>query len=465
MTHKASFSSILLAIGFLLSSISYSQNALSFDGTDDEIDCGNNASVQITSNQLTLEAWIKPDVWTANVWQGNIINKEQQGSGVDYGYMLRCGNNGSANFNIGDGGWNELTTAQNTLTLNTWQHLAATYDGSYMRIYVNGAIVDSIARNITIGNASSKLFIGSNGTQPRFFSGLIDEVRIWDIARTKRDIQQTMNGEFCGSIPQGLVAYYRFNQGTAGGNNAGLTNLIDDIGVNNGTLLNFALSGNSSNWVAGSPISIGGNQITSFRDTVCQGETYNFGSQVLTGAGTYNDTLLAANGCDSIIELQLDVLAVDTTVSTLIPGTLTALANNVSYQWYDCNAQAIIPGETSDSYTPSDAGGSFAVIITQNGCSDTSSCYHFSGVGLNEFLDSEIDLFPNPVKDILSLNLYYETGWIVFTLSDISGKTIFRDQKLNHQNINLDFSTLESGIYLLHITTETKSGSFKIIRE
>ncbi|PTM01860.1 MAG: hypothetical protein DA405_13345, partial [Bacteroidetes bacterium] len=157
------------------------QNALSFDGTNDYVDCGNNASVQITGNQITLEAWIYPTSWKSLVWQGNIIAKEQNGFGNDNGYMLRAGNNGSLNLTLGSGSWSELISATNTLTLNTWQHVAGTYDGSYLRLYVNGNVVDSMAANITISNSSSTLFIGDNGSGARYFPGTVDEVRIWNI--------------------------------------------------------------------------------------------------------------------------------------------------------------------------------------------------------------------------------------------------------------------------------------------
>jgi hypothetical protein len=100
-----------LAVLALLTTAALAQtvpgNTLAFDGSDDWVDCGNDSSVQITGNAITLEAWIKADTWRSSVWEGCIINKE--GSMPDNGYMLRCGDNGSANFNLGNDGWNEAT--------------------------------------------------------------------------------------------------------------------------------------------------------------------------------------------------------------------------------------------------------------------------------------------------------------------------------------------------------------------
>ena len=75
-------------------------------------------------------------------------------------------------------------------------------------------------------------------------------MRIWNVARTQSEINSNMPNEL--SLPQsGLVAYYKFNQGIANGNNTSITTLIDEIGINNGTLI-----GISSNWIGNSTLSV-----------------------------------------------------------------------------------------------------------------------------------------------------------------------------------------------------------------
>jgi Leucine-rich repeat (LRR) protein len=86
-----------------------------------------------------------------------------------------------------------------------------------------------------------------------YYSGLMDEVRIWNIARTQGEIQTDMHFSGCGDVV-GLLAYYPFNQGIAGGVNTGITTLNDVTpNTNNGTLINFTLSGSTSNWIKGVP--------------------------------------------------------------------------------------------------------------------------------------------------------------------------------------------------------------------
>src|SRR5204863_4469898 len=81
--------------------------------------------------------------------------------------------------------------------------------------------------------------------------GKIDEARVWAIALSQATIAANMNQQLCGG-ELGLRAYYQFNQGVDGGNNAGVTTLPDVSGNgNNGTLGNMALTGPTSNWVQG----------------------------------------------------------------------------------------------------------------------------------------------------------------------------------------------------------------------
>jgi|GEM_PF-2518958 len=228
---------------------------LNFDGINDRIDCGNNTSLQITGQNITLEAWVKINTFANEAFKGNIINKEDNDS--DSGYMLRVGGNGNVNFNLGNESWHELFSPDNSVQLNTWHHLAATYDGLTMKIYVDGIMVANSSDNLIINNAASNLFIGDWHSGGRNFNGSIDEVRVWNIARTDTQIIGSRSCELQGN-ETGLVAYYKFNQGFDSVDNTNITTLTDaTANANNGTVTNFALNGITSNWLAGSPITTG----------------------------------------------------------------------------------------------------------------------------------------------------------------------------------------------------------------
>src|SRR5690606_37604404 len=138
------------------------------------------------------------------------------------------------------------------LSLNTWQHICGTYDGNMMRVYLNGNPVDSLSYSGTItATPLVNLYIGAHVSYSRFYQGKIDEVRVWNKCKTKTEIQNEMNREFCSSM-LGLKLYYKLNQGRVGFFNGNVKTAIDLSGMGNyGALTNFQLNGTASNWVLG----------------------------------------------------------------------------------------------------------------------------------------------------------------------------------------------------------------------
>lgn len=378
------------------------QNGLNFDGVNDRVICGNGSSVQLSGTKITLEAWIYPTAWQPQVFQGNIINKEN--NAPDYGYMLRCGENGRLNFNLGDGSWHERSTPANTLSLNTWQHVAATYDGSKMRLYLNGNLVDSISITLSFTSSLQNLTLGnwSNPSTARCFIGSIDEARVWNIARSKAQIQASMNGELC-SPETGLVACYRLNEGIAGGSNAGVNTTSDfSPNNNNGTLSGFSLSGSTSNWVSGAGLTPG----SSFMQVTASGcnEYTGPGGVIYDSTGVYLDTLQSVHGCDSVIQTNLTLKYVDVAV-TATATSLTANQNLAAYKWMDCNDNyKLVSGGTNQTLFPPDPNGSYAVQVDFGGCIDTSDCYSLQGVGLDELRNDRLSVYPNPGRGLISIS-------------------------------------------------------------
>ena len=301
----------LFIIGFaLISSQLLGQNGLNFDGTDDRVSCGNDTSLQITGKLLTLEAWVYPTSFKTDPWDCNVVCKEDQ-TKTNNGYMLRVGGTGQLNFAMGNGTstWAERNSPNNVLVLNKWQHIAGTYDGKRMRLYVDGNAIDSmdIATSITNTALTINLTIGDHtGTYQRRFQGIIDEVRIWKACRTTAELRAYMNDEFC-SYQKGLRAYYKFNHGKASGSNSSVTSLTDYSGFkNNGTLQNFALSGSSSNWVTGKSMKRA-STLSTLTITACDRYTSASGKFKWATSGTYYDTIQTTMSCDSVLKYVLTI--------------------------------------------------------------------------------------------------------------------------------------------------------------
>ncbi|NUP81081.1 MAG: hypothetical protein HOV96_26395, partial [Nonomuraea sp.] len=159
--------------------------ALSFNGTSSWVTVADSASLRLTGG-MTLEAWVRP---TSVAGWRTVLMKE---FGADLAYaIMGSGSSGPAAFIFTSSGAN--APAASNLPVNAWSHVAATYDGSTLRMFVNGT---QVATNPTVGNlrtGTSPLRIGGNSGSGEYFSGLIDEVRVYNKALTPAQITTDMN--------------------------------------------------------------------------------------------------------------------------------------------------------------------------------------------------------------------------------------------------------------------------------
>jgi glucose/arabinose dehydrogenase/PKD repeat protein len=159
--------------------------ALSFDGTNDRVDVPDASSLDLTTG-MTLEAWVKP---TTNVGWRTVILKER---GSDLLYALYSSNGSKPRVESYTGAEN-TAAGTTTLPLNAWSHLAATYDGTNLRFYLNGALQTTKATTGAMPNTTNPLRIGGNAVWGEYFSGLIDEVRVYNRALSAAEIGTDMN--------------------------------------------------------------------------------------------------------------------------------------------------------------------------------------------------------------------------------------------------------------------------------
>lgn len=270
------------------SSVVNAQNTLHFDGVDDHINLGTVYNFTINES-FSVEAWVKVGP-SDNI--GQIISNFNL-SGKGWGFQIKRDNyppnqaqeNGVLTFYLSDnwfGGSSVFVNGITNLRDNQWHHVAVSYDGSAaftgIRLYVDGILETTPSINFFLPNATithnGATYIGaleaSNSGTAEHFVGTMDELRIWSGVRLLSDFEAFKNAELSCLPDANLLGYYRFNQGTANGSNAGVANLIDDSGNNNNsTLSNFSLAGTSSNWTGRQPI---GTQSTIFCD--CYGLTY-----------------------------------------------------------------------------------------------------------------------------------------------------------------------------------------------
>ncbi|MEL6561157.1 MAG: LamG-like jellyroll fold domain-containing protein, partial [Bacteroidota bacterium] len=205
------------------------ENALAFDGVGDNVMV---ASLNPPTGSFTLEAWIN-----------------FQGTGSGFETIMEFGDD-SPLFGIEDGVLTLLggVSAPDPIELNVWRHVAVTYDDATndIKLYENG--IQIAENNAVLSYSGSSFGIGQN-TGNVFYTGIMDDVRVWDRALTEADIRANiLKPVDPGSAD--LVAFYDFNIGEPGGDNSGLTNLPDLTGNHDGFLANFSRTGTASNLVA-----------------------------------------------------------------------------------------------------------------------------------------------------------------------------------------------------------------------
>jgi hypothetical protein len=248
-TTKFSFAMSLLLLSFYANA---QDNALDFDGVDDQVVLANESTFDF-STAVTVEARLYITALPTNVY--SVINKRDATGRSNFGINF---SNSFMYIYVNNGDWQLLNLNPAILPLNQWFHLAASYtqEAGGVRIiaYLDGTEVgNQLFSGVDLSTTTNDdpVRIGHREGNAEHFKGLIDEVRIWSVTRSAGAINARKNCQL--TAETGLVAYYQFNQGTAGGNNAGLTTLNDLAGTpDNGTLSNFALTGATSNWVAGS---------------------------------------------------------------------------------------------------------------------------------------------------------------------------------------------------------------------
>lgn len=220
-------------------------NALNFDGLNDHIVIGPPTGLYPAGSAYTKEAWIKKGIYfTAE----NIISSSDP-FWLEYDQHVNASNNYiipyQEHYDVID---------PDPMQQGRWTHMAVTYDGvSTMKLYRNGILVNTNTA-VPYSSSGGQMYIGTffdtdASSLGYFFSGSIDQVRVYNTALTQAQIQSDMVSS-SSAVPANLRAYYSFDQGTAEGNNTGITTLTDLSGNGfHGTITNFANTGTSSNWV------------------------------------------------------------------------------------------------------------------------------------------------------------------------------------------------------------------------
>ena len=181
---------------------------MSFDGANDYVEVPHKAV--LNPQQFTISVWAKVEGGQGQ-WRSPITSRHEPPL---QGYIIYAGTNNKWQFWVGNcgRGWGGLGASD--VVLNTWTHVAATYDGNQLKLYINGELTQS-GQVGYVPNPTSPLRIGAGTTEKNsslFFCGKITEVRIWNHARTPEAIKEDKNYRLVGNEP-GLVGYWPLTEG------------------------------------------------------------------------------------------------------------------------------------------------------------------------------------------------------------------------------------------------------------
>lgn len=409
---------------------------LNFDGVDDYIS-GTNALLPQGANEVTIEAVIKaPSVRSGLYTYSSIFNF---GSFSQYNRFCLLLMDGNLTF-MGDG--HGLVSDANLFD-DEWHHVAVTYKNNYIKLYVDGEIVkEAVLNDLNIVGTDFQIGSSFRNWVDELYEGDIDEIRVWSRALSQNELKNNKSCEVATPNSQeGLVSYFKFNQGNNEADNNAVTTLLDETGNSTSVILNnFALSGTKSNWLLASPIVTGNScpqyvspvsctTVTLPSNGVATSENPKATWTTVSNANSYKVYIGTSSGNYNVVN--------GTSVTTT-NYTMTGLSTNTTY------FVKIVPNSLEDSAF---------------GCSQSS----FTTGGTLAVVDAEktlVSLYPNPFTNIINLNSVDNV--VSVSINDNSGKLI----KIIQPAKELNLSHLSQGLYIINLRMKDgKTQSIKIIKK
>ena len=187
-------------------------------------------------------------------------------------------------------------------------------------------------------------------------------------------------------------------------------------------------------------------------DTACYSYTVPSGDEIYTSSGNYSDTITKSSGGKTILDIDLTVFDIDTSVINT-GNVLTAVEGNANYQWVICEGFQLINGETNQSFSPS-YNDAFAVIISKWNCVDTSACHTIDPTAIEDnSLNNNLKVYPNPTKEKTTIELEKTYQNIDVDIFSPYGQFIRHKNFKNKSEFELTLDQA-SGVYFIRITMD-----------
>jgi|GEM_PF-2359224 len=197
--------------------------------------------------------------------------------------------------------------------------------------------------------------------------------------------------------------------------------------------------------------------------TVTACGSYLWNGQTFTISGFYTLSFTNANGCDSIENLDLTILPSPVAGITSLSVISLQASGTGTYQWINCSNGQPISGATNATFTAT-SNGSYAVIVSNGSCSDTSSCVVISQVGLDENSASlGVTLTPNPAQNDVKIT-FTGTNEASIVIYDAQGKSVMTADHVQSGEM-LSVEAFERGVYMVHIVTTSGNHTERLVKQ
>jgi hypothetical protein len=341
-------------------------------------------------------------------------------------------------------------TACGSYTLNNQTY---TSSNTYTQIIQNAAGCDStITLNLIINNPSSSTLnetaCGSytlnnqTYTSSNTYTQIIQNAAGCDSTIT---LNLTINNPSSSTLNESACGSYTLNNQTYTSSNTYTQVIQNAAGCDSTITLNLTIKNPST---------------STLNQTACGSYTLN--NQTYTSSNTYTQVIPNTAGCDSTITLNLTIVNINNNVANN-SNVLTANQSNATYQWINCANNTPIAGQTNQTFSPS-TNGSYAVEITMNNCTETSSCVIINNVSLEEDLINLFKIFPNPANDVVTIQSNSNDNGNI-TIKDVTGKTIYNFTIAGNESLKIDLTNFSSGLYFIDFIQSNQQLQQKLIKK
>jgi hypothetical protein len=225
--------------------------------------------------------------------------------------------------------------------------------------------------------------------------------------------------------------------------------------TNNNTATDTLMAANGCDSIVSLDLTIENSYQINEADSACFSYTWAVNNKTYNNSGFYTEIFNAANGCDSVINLDLEIRPLDLSVIN-VGDSLFAFQANATYQWYDCRGDSLISGVNSRGYRP-DTSGFYSIIIDNGICSDTTACQEVIVIGVEEksLASKRFNIYPNPTQEDFTIEIENLDMNEIMMVYDIKGK-ILMQERIETSRQKIETKGWSAGMYFVRYGDQIK---------